>query len=178
MARAYVRDSWGTTFGGCLRGNVGTESQSIPRLGSERGHMITMDKDKHGDKQSNAKKRRKVIMIEKIKPSENGLPERKPSRLESAALLTTSAPLSYYPFLSAPSKSTRARDSPARPERMRRTVVNGKWRKRQEKKAGEAAPKKSLQGRSRVEAHHMGWSGLLIRPLAGDTMGSTRHFSR
>lgn len=26
-------DSWGTTFGGCLRGNVGAQSKSIPQLG-------------------------------------------------------------------------------------------------------------------------------------------------
>ncbi|KAF3077316.1 hypothetical protein CFAM422_000707 [Trichoderma lentiforme] len=122
-------------------------------------------------------------MIENKKTSENGLPERKPSRLESAALSHHFPPLILAALLLSPptwqpSESTRARDSPARSERMRRTVVDGQWRKSKRKKAGEAAPKKSLQGRSRVEARHMGWSGLLIRPLAGDTMGSTRHFSR
>lgn len=84
--------------------------------------MITMDKDKHGDKQSNAKKRTKVIMIEKIKPAENELPERKPSRLESAALLTTFRPLVLAALLLSPRLGSPAR---AREHETRRRGLRG-----------------------------------------------------
>jgi hypothetical protein len=64
--------------------------------------MITMDKNKHGDKQSNAKKRIKVILIENENHPKTGF--RSANHLASSPphFSPLSAPLSLLPFFSLP----------------------------------------------------------------------------